>query len=97
MINGNDQKQLEQSKELERLIFGEHKSAHFSVHNSTDEHGFCVVHSDSVEINSQLSGQYNYSNLNAAVAFGLYFELQPEQIKEGIEQYITTITGHNGK
>ena len=55
------------------------------------------MHSDSVEINSQLSGQYNYSNLNAAVAFGLYFELQPEQIKEGGEQYIPTITGHNGK
>ena len=88
LINGNDQKQLEQSKELERLIFGEHKSAHFFVHNSTDEHGFCVVHFDSVDINSQLSGQYNYSNLNAAVAFGLYFELHPEQIKEGIEQYI---------
>ena len=90
MINGNDQKQLEQSKDLERLIFGEHKSARFSIQNSSDEHGFCIVHSDSVEINSQLSGQYNFSNLNAAVAFGLYFELSPEQIKEGIEQYIPT-------
>ena len=33
---------------------------------------------------------YNFSNLNAAVALGVFFELSPEHIQQGIASYTPT-------
>ncbi len=38
-------------------------------------------------IGSHLSGDYNFDNIMAAVAMGLYFGLNLEQIKDGVEAY----------
>jgi UDP-N-acetylmuramoyl-tripeptide--D-alanyl-D-alanine ligase len=40
-----------------------------------------------LEINSNLSGDYNFDNITAAVSMGLYFGLNPSQIALGIESY----------
>jgi len=37
---------------------------------------------------SVLTGDYNYDNIMAAVAFGLHFNVSDELIKEGIESYV---------
>lgn len=42
----------------------------------------------SEQIESQLSGSYNFENIMAAVAIGQYFKVSPEDIKKGIESYI---------
>ena len=60
------------------------------MHNSTNEAGFCVVHSNGMDMTSNLTGAYNFSNLNAAVAMGVFFELSPEQIQQGITSYTPT-------
>ena len=39
------------------------------------------------EIYSNLTGRYNYDNISAAVALGLYFDLDIEEIKTSIQNY----------
>lgn len=41
-----------------------------------------------LNIESKLSGDYNFDNIMVAVAMGLYFGLSAEQIKKGIENYV---------
>jgi UDP-N-acetylmuramoyl-tripeptide--D-alanyl-D-alanine ligase len=40
-----------------------------------------------LNINSPLSGDYNFDNILAAISIGLHFGLNPEEIKKGIEAY----------
>jgi len=47
---------------------------------------FVIGNSQSV-ITSSLSGDYNFDNIMAAVAFGKYFGLTDEELKKGIEIY----------
>ncbi len=42
---------------------------------------------NNLEIESNLSGDYNFDNIMAAVAIGLHFDLSDEEIKAGIEAY----------
>lgn len=43
-----------------------------------------------ITLNSQLIGTYNFNNILAAVTLGDYFQVDPEKIKKGIEEYIPT-------
>ena len=88
LVNGEDEKQLKQSKGLNQIIFGTQQDKALQMHNSTNEAGFCVVHSKDKDMTSNLTGDYNFSNLNAAVAMGVYFELSSKQIQQGIASYI---------
>ncbi|MFI5221416.1 MAG: UDP-N-acetylmuramoyl-tripeptide--D-alanyl-D-alanine ligase [Bacteroidia bacterium] len=47
---------------------------------------FSILKSE-ISIRSCLSGEYNFDNIIAAVAFGKYFGLSDEEIKKGIEMY----------
>ncbi len=42
---------------------------------------------ETFEIQSNLTGLYNFDNIMAAIAIGTYFKLLPEEIKAGIENY----------
>jgi UDP-N-acetylmuramoyl-tripeptide--D-alanyl-D-alanine ligase len=42
------------------------------------------------EIQSNLVGDYNYTNIIAAITIGTYFEVEPLKIKEAIENYVPT-------
>lgn len=44
----------------------------------------------SFEINSQLIGNYNFNNILSAIVLGDYFEVSPQQIKQGLENYVPT-------
>jgi UDP-N-acetylmuramoyl-tripeptide--D-alanyl-D-alanine ligase len=46
-----------------------------------------TINTSPLEINSNLSGDYNFDNITAAVAMGLYFGLTISQIAKGIESY----------
>ena len=90
LVNGDDEKQLLQSRELNRFVFGKNATVDLQLTINTNENGFCVVHVNEVEMPSQLTGEYNFGNLNAAVAFGVFFELSLNQIKKGIVSYAPT-------
>ena len=90
LVNGDDEKQLKQSEGLNQIVFGAKQDNTLQMHNSTNKAGFCVVHSNGMDMTSNLTGAYNFSNLNAAVAMGVFFELSPEQIQQGIASYTPT-------
>ena len=90
IVNGNDKKQLQQSKGLNRYIFGEDKLTQNQLYNGIDENGYCTVHTAEQTITSQLTGAYNFDNLNAAVTFGDFFEVSLKSIQKGIASYCPT-------
>ena len=101
-INGNDTKQLEQSEGLDRVSFGTSKNEDICLSNSMDKNGLCCVAIKKTKITSNLTGEYNLDNLNAAVSFGTHFKLSLASIKKGITAYQPNnnrsqwmITAHN--
>ena len=61
------------------------------IKTSSNEEGKLValleVYGKSIEIQTQLFGQYNINNVLSAVAIGLQFKVSMDNIKEGIEEY----------
>jgi UDP-N-acetylmuramoyl-tripeptide--D-alanyl-D-alanine ligase len=51
----------------------------------------------SSNITSHLSGDYNFDNIMAAVALGLYFGMTEEEIKSGIEKLVEEINGSSDR
>jgi UDP-N-acetylmuramoyl-tripeptide--D-alanyl-D-alanine ligase len=90
VVNGNDKKQMQQSEGLNRYIFGETKSAQNHLTNGINKEGYCTVQTGEITITSQLTGAYNFDNLNAAVTFGEFFEISLPDIQKGIASYSPT-------
>ena len=87
IVNGNDKKQMQQSKGLNRYIFGKDKLAQTQLANGINKDGYCTVQVEEITIPSQLTGAYNFDNLNAAVSFGEFFEIPLSDIQKGIASY----------
>ena len=87
IVNGNDKKQMQQSEGLNRYIFGKGKLAQTQLANSINKNGYCTVHIGEVNITSQLTGAYNFDNLNVAVTFGEFFEIPLTDIQRGIASF----------
>jgi UDP-N-acetylmuramoyl-tripeptide--D-alanyl-D-alanine ligase len=81
-INTDDAKQVEQSKGIETINFNG-ESIQFIEANP-----FVVVKYKNVLINSQLIGKYNYNNIAAAIAIGNYFNVELNDIKAAIKNYV---------
>lgn len=85
-VNDQDTLQLRQSQGLKTITFGSPKSdypVHFKEAKPTVSLAF-----KNHTINSQLVGNYNFSNIAAAIAIGSYFKISPEDINEAITTYI---------
>ncbi|MDB2701892.1 UDP-N-acetylmuramoyl-tripeptide--D-alanyl-D-alanine ligase [Flavobacteriaceae bacterium] len=90
LINGNDSLQLLQSKGLDNILFGSKKDNHYQIENSLDTNDYCTALFEGMTIKSQLTGSYNFDNINAAISLGMIFSLSLEKIKQGIEAYLPT-------
>lgn len=90
IVNGNDKKQMQQSEGLNRYIFGTAQLAQNQLSNSLNKEGYCTVQAGETTITSQLTGTYNFDNLNAAVTFGEFFDIPLPTIQKGIASYSPT-------
>ncbi len=81
-VNGNDTKQLELTKNIDRVVFDD------SIIKLIDASNEIKVKFKNIEIQSNLVGLYNFSNIAAAIAIGDYFNISEEDIKTAIESYI---------
>jgi len=81
-VNSNDKLQLKQTEGIERISFGS-KNLKF-----IDANPFVKLRYKDTEIQSNLIGSYNYSNIAAAIAIGAYFKVSSEEIKNAIESYV---------
>jgi UDP-N-acetylmuramoyl-tripeptide--D-alanyl-D-alanine ligase len=82
-INTNDELQIKQSEGIFSIPF--EKSIEFIEANPMVKISYL-----NLEIESQLIGQYNYTNIAAAISIGNYFDIDKFTIKTAIENYTST-------
>ena len=88
-INCVDEEQKKQSQGIAtRYYFGDCEDADYPVQKlpATDE-GMVRVRFEGLEVTTQLTGDYNFSNIAVAVAIARYFGVADHLIKEGLEAY----------
>ncbi|MCG2429547.1 UDP-N-acetylmuramoyl-tripeptide--D-alanyl-D-alanine ligase [Aequorivita xiaoshiensis] len=85
-VNANDAKQLENSKGISRITFGD-SNADFII-KLLDGSNHLLVEYDGIELQSNLVGLYNFANISAAIAIGAYLNVSVNDIKQGIEEYV---------
>lgn len=101
LLNENDLTQKEKVGNYEPVItFGTPNSDYHFEHYSLDN--FVGLRYKKDEVLSQLTGEYNFTNLCAAVALGFHFKLNFEEIAHAIKNYKPTnmrsqILEKNGK
>ncbi|MCW3170136.1 UDP-N-acetylmuramoyl-tripeptide--D-alanyl-D-alanine ligase [Chryseobacterium sp. 09-1422] len=89
IVNENDQIQVEKTQDYQpKITFGKRTSDYFFEIFSI-EHFVGLDYQDTKAL-SQLTGDYNFTNLCAAAALGLHFGVSKDQIKEAIESYTPT-------
>lgn len=75
-------------KNIQQITFGTHTSDYqFSLFNQENRVGITY---ENENILSQLTGEYNFTNICAAISFGLYFGIEINQIKKAIADYTPT-------
>jgi UDP-N-acetylmuramoyl-tripeptide--D-alanyl-D-alanine ligase len=82
-INTKDSLQIELSKKIDPIFFGEKTRL-----VKTDP--FLVIEYTDLEIHTNLIGEYNFSNINAAIAVGEYFKVSAIDIKQALQSYTPT-------
>ncbi|MDK7674921.1 UDP-N-acetylmuramoyl-tripeptide--D-alanyl-D-alanine ligase [Weeksella virosa] len=90
LINADDPLQLQQAKAVESQIsFSKNEStqATYCIELKENVNNKIQVVVEDVVIRSNLTGNYNWSNVAAAISFGKHFGLSPKEIKNGIENY----------
>ncbi|MDP2688427.1 MAG: UDP-N-acetylmuramoyl-tripeptide--D-alanyl-D-alanine ligase [Aequorivita sp.] len=85
-VNANDPNQLANSEGIESISFGTAQSD-FNIKLINSMHHL-LVEFNGTQIQSNLVGAYNFTNLSAAIAIGAYFKVSTEKIKAGIEGYV---------
>lgn len=87
-INADDPIQLEKTTNLNTLSFGfQNKNINCPLKGSVLKDERLQLVFDAIEIHPKITGQYNLTNLGAAIAMGDYFDLSAAEIKKGIEAY----------
>ncbi|MEZ4976834.1 MAG: UDP-N-acetylmuramoyl-tripeptide--D-alanyl-D-alanine ligase [Flavobacteriaceae bacterium] len=87
-VNGHDVLQMQKTEHSKRYIFGSNKAlAKVHVEMKDCNPNVSVLY-EGLDIKSHLIGEYNFSNIGAAIAIGSYFNVQPNFIKEAIESYV---------
>jgi UDP-N-acetylmuramoyl-tripeptide--D-alanyl-D-alanine ligase len=85
LVNCADSKQLEKSEGVERITFGNCAGADVVIRNLNLEIAGAEI--DGTVIHSQLTGDFHFINIAAAVALGRYFNVPLELIQKAIEAY----------
>lgn len=100
LINSDDKIQIEKSQGIKSIRYGKNEENYsFSLINKDVLVG--VQYNDN-EIITHLTGNYNFTNICAAIRLGLHFEIPIQDIKKGLETYIPSnhrsqILEKNGK
>lgn len=85
-INEDQELQLKQGKDAKTIGFSQNKDSFCTV-KLKNTIPFVEVQYQNLPIQSHLLGEYNFSNIAAAICIGQFFEIEKEQIKEAIEHY----------
>ncbi len=89
-VNQNDPIQLAKSEGIERKTYGSASDADFPVYPLNEGGSFVAVSWQGIDIQSHLTGAYNFSNIAIAISLGAHFGLNPQEVQAGIESYQPT-------
>lgn len=101
LVNEADPLQLEKTESYSnKITFGTLESDYFF--EAFSEGNFVGLQYENEKMQSNLTGNYNFNNLSAAVSFGLHFGVDIQKIKNAIENYTPTnmrsqVVSKNGK
>lgn len=87
-VNAKDSKQKELTTGMNIVSFGDDTVKSKTNINLKDANPFVVAKYNNQDIKSQLIGAYNFTNISAAIAIGTHFNVNDENIKTAIEQYV---------
>jgi len=86
-VNANDPIQIEKTKQANTFIFGNDSNVDLKI-DFMEAQPHVKARYNNLTINSQLIGEYNFSNIAAAIAIANYFKVEGNDIKAAIETYI---------
>jgi UDP-N-acetylmuramoyl-tripeptide--D-alanyl-D-alanine ligase len=86
LINADNEIQYKY-KNKQSITFSDKVKSDYIFSKSKTNDSLLVSYKDT-EINSKLIGDYNFSNISAAIALGLYFNIPILNIKKAIESYV---------
>ena len=89
VINENDPIQVEKTEDYDLIIPFGRRDSEFYFERITENNCVGLLYNGAGAL-SQLTGEYNFTNLSAAASFGLYFGLEFTSIKKAIEEYTPT-------
>lgn len=89
LVNNQDSIQIEKTEDYQpKITFGTTEST-YNFDKKVENNHVGLTYNGEVAL-SQLTGEYNFTNLCAAASLGLHFGLSFEQIKSAIEKYTPT-------
>lgn len=86
-LNTDDPKLLKASSDINTYSFSQQRSSDVSIQLQNADPMVSVIYKN-IEIQSNLIGVYNFTNIAAAIAIGSYFKIDEKLIKKAIEAYI---------
>ena len=86
LINADDEIQFKFKNKHSITFSNKVKSDYIFSKSKTGD--YLSLNYKDTDVNSQLIGDYNFSNIGAAIALGLYFKIPIQNIKKAIESYI---------
>lgn len=92
-VNKDNDILFKHAKMLNHYTYGKSKYCHIIASNIEANPAVKIIwqkHNNDFtqQINSHLIGEYNWENILAAITIGDYFQIMPDLIKQGIENYI---------
>lgn len=88
IVNADDPKQIKQSAGINRVLFG--TQGDVQITTGISDEGLVYADYYGMRIQSQLTGDYNQSNVAAAIAVGVMFDMPLDKIDAGISGYVPT-------
>lgn len=89
-INKEDKKLVNSAEKLSRIEFSNTINSDYKI-ELVSANPFVKIRYKNTTINSNLIGEYNYTNIAASITIGLHFKIDIENIKKAIENYIPKI------
>ncbi len=88
-VNLDDSIQTEKTENIVRYTFSTSTKSNVAI-TSVTANPMVKLEFNNLKIQSHLIGIYNSNNISAAIAIGKYFNIEDEDIKDAIENYIPT-------
>ena len=86
-VNANDSIQIEKTIDIKRITFSDQNNADYQIELIENKQEYLAVKYQNLDIQSHLTGNYNFSNISCAIAIGAHFGIEANLIKQGIENY----------